>query len=93
VHFVSWKYEGRSSWNLFGDGKFNGGSWMTNFVEKWLTQMYKKVSSMQAKHLFVSFYSSFELFEIVVESWTFEVRHLFCVMFDVKLVVAWEKCM
>ncbi len=33
----------------FGDGKFNGGSWMTNFVAKWLTQMYKKATSMQAK--------------------------------------------
>jgi hypothetical protein len=35
----------------FGDGNFNGGSWLIDFVEKWLTQMYKKASSAQAKHL------------------------------------------
>jgi hypothetical protein len=32
----------------FDDGKFNGGSWMTNFVEKWLTQMYRKVGFVQS---------------------------------------------
>jgi len=39
----------------FGHGKFNGSSWMIDFVEKWLTQMYKKASSTQAKHLLLLF--------------------------------------